>query len=55
MELHWWLKEIPKACANIHLPKFDVVVHTDAGLTKGIGEGIGILKLNQLILLPLHM
>ena len=33
MELHWWLKEIPKACTNIHLPKVDFVIHTDASQT----------------------
>ena len=30
MELHWWLKEIPKVYTNIHLPKVDFVIHTDA-------------------------
>ena len=29
-ELHWWLNEIPKACTNIHLPKVNFVIHTDA-------------------------
>ena len=33
MELHWWLKEIPKPCTNIHLPKVDFVIHTDASQT----------------------
>ena len=33
MELHWWLKEIPKAYANIHFPKLDFVIHTDASQT----------------------
>ena len=33
MELHWWLKEIPKACTNIHLPKVDFVIHTNASQT----------------------
>ena len=27
--LHWWLKEIPKECTNIHLPKVDFVIHPD--------------------------
>ena len=30
MELHWWLKEIPKVYTNIHLPKVDFLIHTDA-------------------------
>ena len=33
MESQWWLKEIPKACTNIHLPKVDFVIHTDASQT----------------------
>ena len=33
MEVHWWLKEIPKACTNIHLPKVDFVIHTDTRQT----------------------
>ena len=33
MELHWWLKEIPKAYANIHFPKLNFVIHTDASQT----------------------
>ena len=28
-ELHWFLKEIPKARTNIHLPKVDFVIHTE--------------------------
>ena len=31
--LHWWLKEIPKECTNIHLPKVDFVIHPDASQT----------------------
>ena len=30
VELHWRLKEIPKEYRNIHLPKVDFVIHTDA-------------------------
>ena len=33
VELHWWLKEIPSACRNIHLSKVDFVIHTDASQT----------------------
>ena len=33
MERHWWLKEISKACTNIHLPKVDFAIHTDASQT----------------------
>ena len=33
MELPWWLKEIPKVCTNIHLPKVDFAIHTDASQT----------------------
>ena len=33
MELHWWLKKILKACTNIHLPKADFVIHTNASQT----------------------
>ena len=33
IELRWWLKEISKACTNIHLPKADLVIHTDASQT----------------------
>ena len=40
MELHWWLKEIPKACTNIHLPKVDFVIHTDGSQT-GFGATDG--------------
>ena len=31
MVLQRWLKQIPKACRNIHLPKVDFVILTDAG------------------------
>ena len=30
VELNKWLKEIPKACRNINLPKVDFVIYTDA-------------------------
>ena len=33
MELHWWWKEIPKACTKTHLPIVDFVIHTDASHT----------------------
>ena len=40
MELHWWLKEIPKACTNIHLSKVEFVIHTDGSQT-GFGATDG--------------
>ena len=33
IELRWWLNEISKGCKNIHLPKADLVIHTDASQT----------------------
>ena len=40
MKLHWWLKEIPKACRNIYLPTVDFVIHIDASQTGwGATEG----------------
>ena len=32
-ELYWWLKNIPRACRNIHLPQVDFVIYTDASET----------------------
>ena len=33
MELHWWLKEIPKICTNIYLLKVNFVIYADASQT----------------------
>ena len=39
--LYWWLKEILKVvCRNIHLPKVDFLIHTDASQTGWGGAGV---------------